>query len=730
MRIAASPKREIEPIDGGGPDDWQGLGDDPAFHIHLSFSRPPVLLMHVAALDDEEIDPKVYIDRGKGFREDDAVQLPSGRDFLIRADVGAFGNIRTLRLDPAGFPTRFRFEAHGFRSMEEAERDPAIAAALADGAAIVDLGRLSRFKLPVPRLAIRIRPRINPSRNYVRASTALAEKTPPSTASIGEGTWLSLVVPVYNAPTRYLDDLTRSFLSQNEPGAELVLSDDASPSDETRRWLEAQAGRHSAIKIVRNAENGGIARATNAGLAEATGRWIGLLDHDDVIAPHALRRVRETLAEHPDTLFLYTDEVVVDDKLKPVGLMLKPAYDPVLLSGVNYINHFSFYRRDRLTEVGNLRLGFDGSQDYDLLMRYLEGVPDRQVRHLPYPAYWWRRTGKTYSRTFIDKATAAARKSIGERFARGGHAVRVEGTSDHLHKVVFEREETDWPKVSVIIPSRNGFELISRILGDLFERTDYPDLEVIVIDNGSTDARVLALYEEWTARTGRFRAFVEEEAFNFARAVNKGIAHATGAHCLILNNDIEVIDGDWLKEMVSCLSYPKAGIVGAKLLYPSGKIQHAGVIAGFGGLAGHWYLNRPRNYAGPMHRLHLRNSMTCVTGAAMLVSGECLRAIGAWDEENFAVAYNDVDYCLRAYQAGYRVIWTPFSCLYHHESATRGSDEAAEKKPRFEQEKENLRRKHGTETFIDPALSPAYGRRHSDPSVQMPDKLFASRLWF
>jgi GT2 family glycosyltransferase len=219
-------------------------------------------------------------------------------------------------------------------------------------------------------------------------------------------------------------------------------------------------------------------------------------------------------------------------------------------------------------------------------------------------------------------------------------------------------------------------------------------MEVLIIDNGSTDQDVVSLYEGYASECANFSFYISDEEFNFSRAVNKGITLATGDHFLLLNNDIEVIEPGWLKEMVSCLAYEKTGIVGAKLLYPNNKVQHAGVIAGFGGLAGHWYLNNSANYGGPMNRLHVRNSMTCVTAALMLISGDCAKSIGAWDEENFVIAYNDVDYCLRAYKAGFRTIWTPFACLYHHESASRGSDMVGEKRKRFEREKDNLRRIH------------------------------------
>lgn len=727
MTLQIIAKSDLEQVAGGKPDEWNSTGDDPAFHIVLPFRRNPHLVLSLIC-DEDAIDPKIYVDRGFGFREKDAIPIAPGHMFLIRANVGRYGLIRALRVDPASFPTRLTFNARAFRTADEAQT---YANTLSSGtekhASVVDIGRLPRLKLPVPRLPLRRR--TSSAARYASACYALAKTQAPMDFPTTDDPWLSIVVPVYNAPARYLDDLVRSFLVQKETGAELILSDDASTSEETRRWLSKPLP-HSTIRIVRNQTNGGIARATNAGLAEAAGRWVTLLDHDDVIAPYALRLVREALARNPDAFFLYTDELVVDDTLRATGLMLKPAYDPVLLTGVNYINHFSFYRRDRLTKIGNLRTGYDGSQDYDLLLRYLEGIAREQVLHLPYPAYWWRRTGQTYSRKFLDAATKAARTAITDRFAREGIPMHVEGAlTETLHRVMFERAKTDWPRLSVIIPSRNSFNLISRVLNDLFEKTDYPALEVIIIDNGSTDARVLDLYKSYRTRFPAFSAHVETEMFNFARAVNKGISLSNGEHYLILNNDIEVIEPGWLKEMVSCLSFSGTGVVGAKLLYPNGRIQHAGVIAGFGGLAGHWYLNKNRNFGGPLNRLHLRNSMTCVTGAVMLLSGDCVRSVGAWDEHSFAIAYNDVDYCLRAHKASFNVVWTPFACLYHHESVSRGSDLTSKRRARFEREKSNLRRIHDTETFLDPAINPAYGRQHSDPAVLMPAALYPERRW-
>lgn len=725
---------DVESNPEGGANAWLSSGDDPSFKIRYPLIRQPIIVAFLKS-DHEELDPKVYIDRGHGFKENDAVALPANRSFIIIADVGRFGLNRWLRIDPAAFPCRFTFSVETYANREEAERAITSRETQDMGHAVrFDLGALPRFSpnIGLPRSRRAIRDVAAFAEAQYRLAEALPAASPPPCNTRPDGAvWLSTVVPVYNAPKRYLDDLLRSFESQNAPGTQLVLSDDASTSPETLQWYEDLP--HSArVTVVRNATNGGIAKATNAGLERATGTWVALLDHDDVIAPHAFKVISRTLTDHPEARFVYTDELVVNDDLTPENMMLKPAYDAVLLTGVNYINHFSLYRRDRLKEIGYLRLGLDGSQDYDLLLRYLENIPENQIFHLPYPAYWWRQTSTSYSHRFIKAATTAARTAIVDRFARAQKKVKVEpAITSGLHRVAFcVDNEAEWPKISVIIPNRDKIELISTVLGNLFERTDYPDFEVIVVDNGSTDAKVLELYAEYERTKPNFRALIKEEEFNFSRSINRGIASASGEHYLLLNNDVEVIETGWLKEMVSCLNFDGTGIVGAKLLYADGVIQHAGVIIGLSGLAGHWYYKKPRNFGGPMNRLHLRNSMTCVTGAVMLVSGACARAIAPWDEENFAVAYNDVDYCLRAYKAGFRIIWTPYACLYHHESLSRGTDKSGERKRRFDKEKDNLRRIHDTRSFEDPAFNPGYEKFKSDPGLQIPGTLAPARVGF
>ena len=553
--------------------------------------------------------------------------------------------------------------------------------------------------------------------NHLDWMICLAERdeaTHPLEPAASATPLISFVVPVYDASPAHLDDLLESFLLQDPSRCELVLSDDASPSSATRDWLRAHAGDNR-VRVRFADRNGGIAAATNTGLAAARGEWIALLDHDDAIAPFTVSRIARALAARPETVFLYTDEAVTDEKLRPTSLFLKPAWDPVLMSGMNYVNHLSLYRRERLAALGGLGEGFQGSQDYELVLRYTAGLTRAQVTHLPYPAYLWRRSENAFSVKHLETATASARRALAQHFGGGWTLTIDEALKPSLHRPRFDLDRASWPRVSVIVPNRDSPDLVAVMLHGLMEETDYPSLEVIVVDNGTTDPRTLELYERLRHHRIPFDARIEVEPFNFSRAINKGLARVTGDVVLLANNDLEVLEPNWLKEIVSCFDYPDVGIVGAKLLYPSRRIQHAGVIAGFGGLAGHWYLNEEANVPGPMGRLWVRQSMTVVTGACMAVSRACLKRVGSFDEEAFAVAYNDVDYCLRAHAAGFRTVWTPFATLIHHESATRGSDETPANIARFRREQEALRRLHGTDRYQDPAINPWYSRDRSNP---------------
>jgi GT2 family glycosyltransferase len=692
---------------------WRGVANDPQFLFPPPFKQVSALVLYVAAERDGALTPRLYFNWGAGFSQDDSAGFEPARAALIRLTFEDCPDLRRLRFDPLEGAAEFTFRwgADGEGEALAREVEPELSALEAARAPVlrarVAVADFAPALLERP-FGISRKPR-TVHEHFLHACALAGRELKPAPAP--PAPLISFVSPLYNTPVAYLDDLLGSFRQQAPGFAELVLSDDGSASPETARWLLAHEGEPGLV-VLRNGVNRGIAAASNAGVAASRGRWIGLVDHDDALALHAVAVVARAIAENPTARFFYTDELIADGRLRGVDFFDKPALDDVLLSGVNYINHLSLYPRDLFDAVGGFREGFDGSQDYDLLLRVLARVRREDVRHIPYPAYVWRRDGGSYSVKFIEKATANARRALGEAY--GGAEVEPAILPD-LHRVRLDLKAAK-PKVSIVTPSRDAFRLMSLLTEGLFEGTDYPDFELIVVDNGSSDLDTLALYEKLKRERPNFRLDLEPATFNFSRQVNRGMALATGEAILLLNNDIEVIEPGWLSEMVGCLAYPQVGIVGARLLYPAGDLQHAGVAVGLSGLAGHWYSRRPADFPGPMGRLAVRSTMSAVTGACMLISRACLDAVGPFDEENFAVAYNDVDFCLRARDAGFRTLYTPFATLIHHESATRGPDERGPNRPRFLRDQAALIERHRTDRFLDPVLSPWRDRDQSEPA--------------
>jgi GT2 family glycosyltransferase len=554
---------------------------------------------------------------------------------------------------------------------------------------------------------------------HIVALAATADADAAAVQRTGAQPLVSFIVPVFDTKPRYLDDLLASFRGQAAALCELILSDDGSKSPETEQWLADHADEARVI-VVRNRQNRGIAATTNAGLARASGIWIGLLDHDDALAPFAVSRLAQALIKAPQCRFLYTDELIADAKLNPVEFFLKPAWDPILLSGVNYVNHLALYRRDRLLEIGGLREGFQGSQDYDLVLRYTAALAPREILHLPYPAYIWRHHGTSYSTIFRQTATENARRALGERYRHGDAPPIVDrALSPDLHRIRFDLQKSDWPPISVVLVNCDAFPRISRILEDIASRTDYPALEIVIVDLGSQDARVLALYEK--GKRGRMPFVVtRSEKLSASRAVNHGVAASSGDYVLLLSNDMEVLEPNWLKEMVSCFDYPDVGVVGAKLLDPNHRIQHAGLIVGLNGdserhsAAGPWFAGCDEDFSGPMGRLLVRQSLSAVAGACMLVSRECLTRTGKFDETLSWGADTDIDFCLRAGANGYRIVWTPFAALVRRDAA------AAEESP-----DDPRRIASVAEGHEDRAFNPWYSKDRSEPVpvplAQLPD---------
>lgn len=711
---------DIEPEPGRT---YRATSDDPSISIAIPFLRPRYLILFLCR-KDIPLDPVLYFDRGGGYTESDCISLEEkvGPNFYVLL-LNELRGVKKVRFDPTSVPGRFGFWiksiyfplslARVVKDLSNSVRD-----SIEGSSNFVFIGAANGTDI---QHRMRVAPDIATHYAHVVSLPKREHRlaVPWTTASTP---LMSIVVPTYNTPPDFIDFLVASFDAQEPRVAELILSDDGSTSKATTECLERLRGRTN-ISVLFASTNRGIAAATNLGIQAARGQWIGFLDHDDALAPFALRQIALAVHEHPNAKLFYSDEVVADANMKPQGYILKPSFDPILLQGVNYINHFALYRADLLARIEGLREGFDGSQDYDLLLRYTGGLHGRDVVHVPYPAYLWRRTPTSYSTTFVEASIGNARRALGAHFESQYGIIPIEPAIDvNLHRPRFDAAMQHWPRVSIVIPNRDSFGLISAVLDGLLNHTDYPDFEIIVVDNGSDDLRVLNLYEK-LQQDSRFVIDIQREPFNFSRQVNRGIRLSKGDHVLLLNNDIEIVSGGWLREMVSCMRLPDVGIVGAKLLYPDGTIQHAGVIVGLGGLAGHWYEGKPSDFPGPFGRLSVRQSLSAVTGACMLISRNCLQRVGKFDEHLFAVAYNDIDFCLRAASSGFRTVWTPFAALIHHESASRGSDELPANRQRFAREKQMLRTRHHTYNFNDPYFSPWFTRDRSEPGLALHERL-------
>lgn len=529
----------------------------------------------------------------------------------------------------------------------------------------------------------------------------------PRLSGATSATLVSLIMPVYNAPETALRSALRSVVDQSYPHWELCVVDDASTMPHVRIELEAAARSDPRIRVEFRSQNGHIVTASNQALAMCRGEWVGFVDHDDELEPQALTLMAQAIEAHPVASVIYSDE----DKISPSGVRYEPHFKPDwnldLFLGQNYISHFTLIRRSAVSAAGNFRPGFEGSQDYDLLLRVIEGLKPEQVVHVPLILYHWRSVaGSTASKgSQKSYATHAAQRALEDYCRRNQIQAQVTEVAGGYHRLVYEIPKP-LPSVSVVICSRDQLDLLRGCLAGVLERTDYAELEVILIDNGSQNPQTLRYFESLKSDS-RVRVQRCDEAFNFSRLNNIGVGLARGEFVLFLNNDIEIIEGNWLKEMVSQAVQPGVGAVGAKLLYANGRIQHAGVVLGIGGVAGHAFKHFPGNAWGYFGRAQLVQNYSAVTAACLLMPKSLFHEVGGFDERNLAIAYNDVDLCLKIRERGLRVVWTPFAQLRHLESISRGVDGLDEaKRHRLENEAGFMKAKWSKWLQHDPAYNP------------------------
>ncbi|CAB3976048.1 family 2 glycosyl transferase [Burkholderia cenocepacia] len=518
---------------------------------------------------------------------------------------------------------------------------------------------------------------------------------------------ISIVVPTYNSNPSHLEAMIRSVQEQIYPFWELCIADDASPDETTREILTRHQTRDSRIRLVFRTENGHISEASNSALSLATGEFVALLDHDDILPPHALFVVAQYINRYPRARMLYSDEDKLNERGQRTAPYFKCDWNPALFRTQNLFSHLGVIETALVRQAGGFRRGFEGSQDYDLALRCVEIAGDDSVVHIPHVLYHWRITASSTAGTSQAKpyASTAARRSIEEHLARSGIAATVEQPFGELP--VFRVRYAipgPAPKVSIIIPTRDGVTLLRQCVESIVARTIYPNYEIIVVDNGSTDEATLAYFQDISLRPN-VRIIRDDSPFNFSALNNTAAAAATGSFICLLNNDTEVISPDWLDEMVGIASQPGIGAVGAALWYPDNKLQHGGVLLGLGGVAGHMHHMLTRGNFGYFNRAVSVQNMSAVTAACLVIRKSIFDNVDGLDE-SFAVAFNDVDFCLRVRDAGYQNVWTPYAELYHYESATRGSDMAADKYQRFLGEVRRMEERWGSALSRDPAYNP------------------------
>ena len=514
---------------------------------------------------------------------------------------------------------------------------------------------------------------------------------------------ISVITPVFNTPVSWLAAAIQSVIAQVYGNWELILVDDASTDAGTIAALPELAARDPRIRLAWLKEGGGISAASNRGLELARGEWIALLDHDDVIEPDALFHFTKLLQTERDADIIYSDE----DKLTEQGAdspIMKPDWSPDFFRSYNYIVHLSCIRRSVVAEVGGFRSAFDGAQDYDLLLRIIEKT--NRIAHIPRVLYHWRRSASSTSDNIRrkPKALEAGRSAIEEHLARTGQRGHV--TVDwRTHAYHVKRDILEPQKVCVIIPVRDKIALLSRCIDSLVRQTSYDNYEIVIVDNDSQTAQA----REYFARTPH-RLLHFSGPFNFSAINNFAVEQTTAPWLLFLNNDVEVIESEWLTAMVEHVQRPEVGAVGARLLYPDNTIQHAGVVLGVGGIAQHAFRGVPAESPGVNRQLQVTRNYSSVTGACLLTRRSVFEEVGGFDEEQLPVTFNDVDLCLKMRRAGYLIVYTPYAKLYHHESASRGRSVEA-------RETDVMRERWSDLIARDPYYNPNLSRERADFSL-------------
>jgi GT2 family glycosyltransferase len=701
---------------------FRSVGDDPQLILCSSKGRLPtgwVIISYEVEHWEQWLDLKLYLDRGEGFTEEQTVRLPFGATGRLECIQRLPNRVCALRLDPLAAPGRFVLRNMTMREigvLQVAARslyrllrpsffDPQRMLRLAaHGLALFQAGGTGALKqLLLPREQA-----THDYSHWVATYDALTDTDRSRIRRHIEALPLkpriSIVMPTHDSAEPWLRAAIESVRRQLYPYWELCVA--ASSAPHVQRILEKLRASDPRIRVALRTTNEDIAEASNGALALATGEWALFLDHDDELAEHALYMVAVEANTAPAAGLIYSDEDKLDEHGRRYDPYFKPDWNPDLFLAQNLVTHLCACRTDLVRQARGFRSGYEGAQDWDLVMRIVERIPPSHIRHIPHVLYHRRASAGSNALATNGQhhVRSAQRKTLASHFERIGQRVEIVPTADVYWRVKYPLPELS-PLVSLIIPTRDRADLLRRCVDSITRKTTYRHFELIILDNQSRDPQTLVYLEELAMRAN-CRILRFDAPFNYAAINNFGVRHARGEVLGLINNDIEVISPDWLDEMVSQALRPEIGAVGAMLYYPQDTIQHAGVILGLGGIAAHAYSHRPRGYAGQMSRARLVQNLSAVTGACLVIRRSVFEETGGLDADHLPIAYNDIDLCLRIQARGYRNLWTPYAELYHDESASRGYDREPDKRARFQREIDYMMRPWGGLLRNDPAYNP------------------------
>lgn len=550
---------------------------------------------------------------------------------------------------------------------------------------------------------------------------SVAEREKEETTVFPKDVTFSILVPLYNTPERFLREMIESVTAQTYGKWELCLADGSDDAhDFVGRICQEYRQKDSRIKYQKLVKNEGISGNTNECYKMATGNYIALFDHDDLLHPCVLFAYMQAICEK-DADYIYCDEATFKGNSinHMITMHFKPDYAPDNLLANNYICHFSVFSRELLERGELFRSQFDGSQDHDMILRLTAKA--KHIVHIPRILYYWRSHKGSVASSIDAKTYAidAAKGAVADHLTKLGYRnFEIESTRAFATIFRIKYELTSRPLVSIIIPNKDHVDDLSRCVESIINLSTYDNYEIVIVENNSETAEIRTYYEE-ISRHPRVQVVEYKGDFNYSKINNFGVQYAKGEYLLLLNNDTEVITPDWMEELLMYAMRKDVGVVGAKLYYPDKTIQHAGIVIGLGAhrTAGHTHYRIPEANVGYMGRLCYAQDVTAVTGACMMVSKALYEELGGLDE-SFTVALNDVDFCLRVREKGFLNIFTPFAELYHYESKSRGSDKKDERALRYQQESDRFRVKWADALAKgDPYYNPNFSLDHSDFTV-------------